>query len=264
MYKTRDSKQTKKPLMINLGCGDRVHPDWVNLDYSRANRLKVSLVGRWLTDLNVLSPAPLNYKDHDLRKGIPYDSKAVEYVYCSHVLEHIDRAYVQKFVAEIFRVLRPGGICRVVVPDLEKAANDYLRALEGCRDKPESAACQTYDHVMLELFDQFVRTELGGEKGKLASASPHDQETWLQRFKRPFVRLLLPNDPAETGELHRWMYDDYSLVRLLRTVGFARVKRVHYNESDIPDFAAFYLDNELDGSEYKPGSLYVEATKPSN
>lgn len=265
MHKPTESVRYDRPVMLNLGCGTRVHPDWINLDYSRLNSFKASLAGRVLTKLNILSLLPQNYQNHDLRTGIPHETNTVSFVYCCHVLEHIDRAYLRTFIAEVFRVLRPGGVFRVIVPDLEKLAKEYLRALEAGKGKlVESVdAAEQYDLTMLELFDQMVRTELGGEKRKLALGRQGNQRTGLgQRLKHLVVKVLLPSDPAKTGELHRWMYDEYSLDRLLRAAGFFSTKKVSYDKSDIPGFENYYLDNNRNGSEYKPDSLYMEATKP--
>jgi hypothetical protein len=57
------------------------------------------------------------------------------------------------------------------------------------------------------------------------------------------------------------MYDQYSLTRLLRRVGFADPKRFDASESQIPGWVAYNLDTEPDGAVYKPDSLYMEAVK---
>jgi len=63
------------------------------------------------------------------------------------------------------------------------------------------------------------------------------------------------------GEIHHWMYDQYSLATLLRRVGFADPKRFDANQSRIPGWVAYNLDTEPDGAVYKPDSLYMEAVK---
>lgn len=68
---------------------------------------------------------------HDLKKGIPAPAASVDAVYHSHVLEHIDRDAVPGFFADIARVLRPGGVHRIVVPDLERYAHEYLDSWSG-------------------------------------------------------------------------------------------------------------------------------------
>ena len=62
------------------------------------------------------------------------------------------------------------------------------------------------------------------------------------------------------GEVHEWMYDRFSLVRLLRRHGFTEVRPASAFESRIPRFEQFDLDVK-DGRVRKPDSLFVEGTK---
>ena len=64
------------------------------------------------------------------------------------------------------------------------------------------------------------------------------------------------------GEVHQWMYDRFSLPRVLRRAGFASVGKRLAGESDIPGFAGFELEI-IHGRERKPDSLYVEGRKPA-
>src|SRR5262249_42002990 len=50
------------------------------------------------------------------------------------------------------------------------------------------------------------------------------------------------------GEIHKWMYDHYSLGRALQQAGFAEPHAVGPTESRIPNWAEFHLDTEPDGS----------------
>lgn len=64
-----------------------------------------------------------------------------------------------------------------------------------------------------------------------------------------------------SGEVHQWMYDRYSLKRLLDQAGFVNVKVCAANESRIPEYEKYSLD-VLNGIVRKPDSLFVEASKP--
>ena len=68
---------------------------------------------------------------HDLKKGIPAADDSADAVYHSHVLEHVDREAVPGFMAEALRVLKPGGVHRIVVPDFERHVRDYLSSLDS-------------------------------------------------------------------------------------------------------------------------------------
>jgi len=62
------------------------------------------------------------------------------------------------------------------------------------------------------------------------------------------------------GEVHQWMYDSYSLGRMLKDVGFRDIKIKNSYESDIPDWSTFNLDVK-DGIPYAPCALFMEAKK---
>jgi hypothetical protein len=64
-----------------------------------------------------------------------------------------------------------------------------------------------------------------------------------------------------SGEVHQWMYDRFSLPRLLRQAGFQRVTRQTAHTSAIPGWPQYRLDTEPNGAVYKPDSLFMEATK---
>jgi predicted SAM-dependent methyltransferase len=85
----------------------------------------------------------------------------VDVIYHSHVLEHLYKDDGEKFIKDCFRVLKPSGIIRIAVPDLEKICKEYLKNLELAylSKKPENI--KNYYWNILEIFDQFVRTESG-------------------------------------------------------------------------------------------------------
>jgi SAM-dependent methyltransferase len=63
------------------------------------------------------------------------------------------------------------------------------------------------------------------------------------------------------GEIHQWMYDTYSLGRLLKIIGFKNIVTRDAFTSYYEGWKSFNLDTEEDGSIYKPDSNYIEAIK---
>jgi predicted SAM-dependent methyltransferase len=63
---------------------------------------------------------------HDVLKGLPFGEGTVDCIYSSHTFEHFTFAQSLFLAKECLRVLKPGGILRIVVPDLKQLVQDYL------------------------------------------------------------------------------------------------------------------------------------------
>ncbi len=251
--------------MVNIGCGARWHPDWVNLD-------KV--------------PSAPGVLRHDVAEPLPLADGSCRMVYHSHVLEHLPRHQAPTFLAECFRVLRPGGILRVAVPDLEQICRAYLDALELAVDGAPDAAAR-HQWMTVELIDQMTREESGGEMWRYWSQSPVPAEDFVRarvgheaalgiarasaaargRPPRLFQPRRRPSAAAQaafrdSGEVHLWMYDRVSLAGLLAGAGFVDIVLRRADESYLPGFAEYHLDTLEDGRVRKPDSLIMEARRP--
>jgi len=269
---------------LNLGCGQRFHADWINLD---------------------LAPVDPQVQQHDILAGIPFEDASMSVVYHSHLLEHLNPKDGRRLLEECFRVLMPGGILRIVVPDLERIAELYLARHQAAWEGEEQAK-DDYHWIKLELLDQLVRSKSGGEMGvyinnpqitnldfvqsrlgsevqqcmqsptKPASRRgfPQTLKKRLNNFRWQLTRLtiktLLGRNCLQAfeegifrsqGEIHRWMYDRFSLTELCRCVGFEAPQVFNAFSSQIENFAQYHLDG---GSShvFKPDSLFFECRKP--
>ncbi len=117
---------------LNVGAGVPA-PDWLNLDASPLFLLPRS-VHRALSmlRLSARSEAFLGARYAYCRLGadtrLPFPDASMEAVYTSHTLEHLSAPTVRLFVEEARRVLRPQGILRIVVPDLEARLRSLLES----------------------------------------------------------------------------------------------------------------------------------------
>lgn len=264
------------PTLVNVGCGSKFHPAWDNLDFA---------------------PADASVQQHDIRQGLPYAENSVDVVYHSHVLEHVSQEQAVFLLEECYRVLKPGGILRVVVPDLEQSCRLYLQALDEVQQEnaPPQAA-EHYQWALLNLLDQMTRTRSGGamlgflrrrdlqdweyivrngggaeaKQIQQAAKQPAQPMTLWQRLQRSirhrWRKYVLSDEAKEVqfrtqGEVHRWMYDAYSLQRLLIERGFRTVQRMDYDTSQIPHWTRYGLDVDDHGAQYKTLSLYMEGVK---
>ncbi len=269
------------PKLVNFGCGQLIRPEWVNLD------------------IDPRDPAVMHA---DFRHPLPFESGTVDAVYHSHVLEHLDRDDAKAFLKENARVLKPGGVLRVVVPDLEVVVSHYLEALQGIeRGDPEAAALAEW--ARLDLLDQMVRRTWGGKmieflktvdfdhNERLSQRLTLEMKTNLKLIKTPTgsaqkrltlakirkglawlaVRVIAGSDAARAfreglfinaGEPHRWMWDRDSLKRAMEEAGLVDVQLHGPRDSAIAGFASYELDTNGDKVR-RPGSLFMEGRKPS-
>jgi len=233
--------------LLNLACGSLTDWTWNNLDFSpyatlrhhswlAAALYRIGLLSlqRWHR-LEEIDPDIIRW---NLANGIPFPDNSFDVVYHSHFLEHIDPPSARKFLLECHRVLKPGGTLRVVVPDLELLVNTYCEAIKQIQ-RGEITAQAAHQCAIYRLFDQMVRNGTSGAK---------EQKPWVRRIER-----LIRGSASTCGETHRWMYDQYSLGRLLGEIGFEQVTVCG------PKLG---LEFDPDGRASKPNSLYLEAKRP--
>lgn len=96
-----------QPLRLHLGSSSSRKPGWVNVDLLRPGR-RLELY--W-----------------DLRHPLPFPDQTVDAVFSEHLHEHLELAASIALLSECRRVLKPGGVLRVGVPDLGR----YLAAYRG-------------------------------------------------------------------------------------------------------------------------------------
>lgn len=93
----------------------------------------------------------------------------------------------------------------------------------------------------------------------------------ISRLKNWGLKQLLTSDEKralavgrfrQSGEVHLWMYDRFSLAQLMLRSGFINPVVQSATTRLIGHWTSFNLDTMQDGSVYKPESLYMEAVKP--
>lgn len=94
----------KQDIKLHLGCGKRYIPGFVHVDLD--------------------SFPHIDYQS-DVAHLPMFEDESVSLIYSSHTLEYFDRIEVQEVLKEWRRVLRPGGILRVAVPDFEALVKVY-------------------------------------------------------------------------------------------------------------------------------------------
>lgn len=265
---------------VNLGCGNiyLTEDGWTNYDYSPSHSSvqRANLLGR-----------------------LPVQDESAELVYSSHFLEHIPYDLVRGFLSECYRILAPGGILRLVLPDLEELCQSYL--LHRKNNEHDLA-----NVILLEMIDQCVRRQSGGQLGHLYSrlgalgsqnkkiiesiryrtgedilASEQERSKSQNRnflrlmrthLEQAWIRLVVSLLPkafrsqnvslAAVGERHHWLWDFHQLHELLDEAGFTSIARCNADLSSFSGFPFYPLDLDKTGAPRKGvESMYIEAQK---
>jgi predicted SAM-dependent methyltransferase len=146
--KRKQRIRPRRPVVkVNLGSSLEVAPDWYNVDGSLSalaatwpdvllkRVYRLSSVKQWYSWEQYRTILKNNtFIFHNLRYGAPFTDASVDFLYSSHLLEHLFKEDAVRLLAEMRRVLKPGGRLRICVPDLTKAVEFYnagnkLRAL---------------------------------------------------------------------------------------------------------------------------------------
>ncbi len=179
---------------LHLGCGLNAPASWLNVDgsfqavFARRPRLKKLLVAlRIYPRSQAAIEWPANILRLDLRRPLPFADGRFVAVYSSHTFEHLHRQEALALARECHRVLRPGGVCRLVVPDLGAVIQRYL------------------------------------QRGGAPDAGERLMEEMLVHPTVPAPGLLGLYHRLLGFHQHKWMYDASSLRGLMREAGFDEV-----------------------------------------
>ncbi len=166
--------QKAEDLRVQIGSGThRVH-GWINIDCTMGADLRIDIRARW-----------------------PLRSGSVRYIFSEHFLDHLEYPDgIGGVLGECFRVLKPGGVVRVVVHDAEALLRAYLGK----------------DRVFFE--DMGVKVGPGEEMPTLNAYCNH-----IFRF----------------NGLHQFIYDFETLEQQFVRAGFSKVRRTHHRGSEIQE-----------------------------
>jgi len=276
---------------LNLGCGSRCHPTWTNIDIAAHGP------GVIAHDLSKGIPLPdsscdvvyhSNLLEHMRRADAhPFMRECYRVLRAGGVLrvgvpdlEQISNLYLKKLNATF-----SGDV---------QAANDYEWMMLELYDQTvrEGSGGEMLNWLRQDPLpnEAFVYERIGEEGRDLVrilrqSASEPPQQTRRRAIemlshsvrslsaslRRRLVALLL--GPADlraleigrfrlAGEVHHWMYDRYSLAKLMRAAGFREPIEQTATRSQIPGWSDFHLDTLPSGAVIKRDSFFMEAIKP--
>jgi hypothetical protein len=183
---------------VQYGCGMCAPDEWINFDSSPTLRIqKLPVLGEILKNrLNTIFPPNVRYGD--IVKGLPVEEDSCQGLFCSHTLEHLSLVDFRRALSNSFSILKPGGIFRILVPDLEKYSRRYLDAL---------------DMGIQSASIQFMNETLLGMNERPRKAKDH-------------ISSIFGNSH------HLWMWDYHSLSKELADVGFSHVRNCSFSDCE--------------------------------
>ncbi len=182
----------QKNLKLNIGCGTNPRAGWVNIDFQK------------YADLHL-----------DLRERFPFENESVSFIYSEHFVEHLEYPReAQHVFRESLRVLVPGGVFSVGVPDVEGGLRDYA-LLPVDRNAPAEA--------------------VQAQDGELSWVPPYVFTTYLHQINWLF----------RMGTEHKYAYDFETLAQSLGAAGFVDIRRREFNpelDSETRRIGTLYVD----------------------
>jgi SAM-dependent methyltransferase len=130
-----DDARARPPQRLHIGAFNCGIEGWINTDITMHQWIaRVPFAAKALHLAGLLSDA--RYAEHrqgkfaglrymDLTRPLPFADCSLSAVFSAHVFEHLFPDEVERLSREIARVLAPGGVCRVVVPDMERIVALY-------------------------------------------------------------------------------------------------------------------------------------------
>jgi SAM-dependent methyltransferase len=185
---------------VQYGCGFTAPAEWVNYDASPTLRFeRLPVLGKLYTRNKQRFPE--NVKYGDIVKGLPEEPGSCDAVYCSHILEHLAYEDFLTALKNTYKILKPGGTFRAVVPDLRAAVMSYMEEF----DKREAPA------------NELMRNTMLGVESRPKNMSSK-------------VKTLYGNSK------HLWMWDYKSLAFELQKAGFIQIRPCTFGDSADPMF----------------------------
>lgn len=214
---------------INHGCGSVRPMGWINTDSSlNANIQRIPFIGKKFTKLfNKVDYDSNNLVYMNLNKKWAFKDNSVDIVYASHLFEHLSLESATLFLQESYRCLMPGGVIRIVVPDLFKIAKRYI--------------------------NEYNAIEIGDTTEFIMWAINMHREG---QYGNPSLIKKLILEMQGYPHQHKFMYDDKSLSYKIKSAGFSNIQSLEYGFSNlIQDI------KDVEGTKESYLSVYIEAQK---
>jgi len=116
----------KELIRLNLGCGGRPLPEYINVDMDTLEEIRLRYPNQKFDDDIVVLQSNLF--------NLPYEDSTVDEIRADGLIEHLPFVDEPKFFKEVVRVLKPGGKLYLSTVDFEKTVKLWLDAKDDWKD----------------------------------------------------------------------------------------------------------------------------------
>ena len=190
---------------LHIGCGDNELDGWLNTELCpRGSQILL-----------------------DATKRFPFADDTFRFIYTEHMIEHIALRDAEAMLIECFRVLTPGGVIRIVTPDLA-----FLVSLLKTQSDPRVGAYIDYSV----------------EAHRIYAPTP-DGISVFNNFVRAWG--------------HQYIHSPESLGALLARAGFTQIARTPLNTSEHAALSGLAKTDRMPPGFVEMESFVLEGTKPA-
>ena len=248
---------------VNIGPGNFRHKYWTNVDKGYEGETWGEARGnRYKTFINI------NWDAYE-HQAIDIESNSVELVYSSHCIEHMWNEDANFLFSEVARILKPGGVLRLVVPDASLSVEAYKRGdwaylahyywRKGKRSDFESYADIGMNRSAFYFLDQFslLTTEENGLYFK-----PSECKAYVESFTDLYEMLENASEKSDLdlnkrlGKHVNW-FNYEKLETMLKKHPFTNILRSGYGQSLAPVLRDTRIFDKTDPEM----SLFVDVVK---
>lgn len=180
---------------IHIGCEFKIGKGWKNYDVTYVAIFeKIPIIGNLIKINSKKYPKEVIYGD--IAKSILCNENEADNIFCCHTLEHMPLENMVDALKNIYKMLKPGGTFRLIVPNLRTRAEHYI--------KNQNA-------------DYFLETIGMGQK--------KNNKKILDKLRNLFG-----------NSSHKWMYDEKSITKYLIDSGFKNIRPCKFGDSGIEVF----------------------------
>ncbi len=189
---------------IHIGCAYTIGKSWKNYDATPTAVLeKIPLIGKIIKINQKRFPNELIYGD--ITRKLLSPKNEAQNIFCSHVLEHLSNDEMKNALDNIYKMLKPNGCFRLIVPNLENRVKKYIEDKDA---------------------NNFIENLGMGQK--------NINKNFFSKIKSIFGNTK-----------HLWMYDYNSLSLELKKIGFINIRNCNFGDSQIEVFSEIEEKNRF-------------------